>query len=39
MDYRTGAPGYNAARIIAEDLGIDPWWKPIDFREHLEKLR
>ncbi|MCC7346448.1 MAG: NAD(P)/FAD-dependent oxidoreductase [Variibacter sp.] len=20
------APGYNAARIIAEDLGVDPWW-------------
>ena len=20
------APGYNAARIIADDLGIDPWW-------------
>ena len=22
----TGANGYNAARRIAEDLGIDPWW-------------
>jgi phytoene dehydrogenase-like protein len=22
----TGAPGYNAARRIAEDLGIRPWW-------------
>jgi phytoene dehydrogenase-like protein len=22
----TGAPGYNAARRIVEDLGITPWW-------------
>jgi phytoene dehydrogenase-like protein len=22
----TGGPGYNAARRIAEDLGITPWW-------------
>jgi phytoene dehydrogenase-like protein len=35
----TGAPGYNAARIIAEDLGLGPWWKPLDFKEHLERLR
>ncbi|HVA88698.1 MAG TPA: hypothetical protein VNL71_02545, partial [Chloroflexota bacterium] len=30
----TGAPGYNAAGIIARDLGIDPWWHPHD----LEKV-
>jgi phytoene dehydrogenase-like protein len=35
----TGAPGYNAARVIAESLGIKPWWKPLDFKEHLERLR
>lgn len=35
----TGAPGYNASRIIAEELGIDSWWRPLDFKEHLEKLR
>lgn len=35
----TGAPGYNAAKIIAEDLGMDPWWKPLDFKEHLARLR
>ncbi|MEK7783113.1 MAG: NAD(P)/FAD-dependent oxidoreductase, partial [Candidatus Binatota bacterium] len=35
----TGAPGYNASRIIAEELGIDRWWRPLDFKEHLEKLR
>lgn len=24
----TGLPGYNAARIIAEDLKLTPWWNP-----------
>ncbi|WP_040840314.1 phytoene desaturase family protein [Nocardia brevicatena] len=23
-----GASGYNAAGVIADDLGIDPWWRP-----------
>ena len=32
----TGAPGYNAAKVIAESLGMKPWWRPVDFREHLE---
>ena len=35
----TGAPGYNATKIIAEDLGINLWWKPLDFKEHLTNLR
>ncbi len=35
----TGAPGYNAAKIMGEDLGIDPWWTPIDFKKHLAGLR
>ena len=34
----TGAPGYNAAQVIAESLGMKPWWKPVDFREHLKGL-
>lgn len=29
----TGAPGYNAAAIIARDLGIDVWWDPQDVRQ------
>ena len=28
----TGAPGYNAARVIAESLGIKPWWKPLTLK-------
>ena len=35
----TGAPGYNAARVIAESLGMKPWWQPVDFKQHLEGLR
>jgi phytoene dehydrogenase-like protein len=35
----TGAPGYNASKTIAEDLGINLWWKPLDFKEHLGRLR
>jgi len=35
----TGAPGYNAAQIIGRDLGLDLWWKPLNFSEHLERLR
>jgi phytoene dehydrogenase-like protein len=35
----TGAPGYNAARVIAESLGIKPWWSPVDLTTHLEGLR
>lgn len=26
----TGAPGYNAARVICEDLELNLWWKPPD---------
>lgn len=25
-----GAPGYNAANAIAEDVGIERWWTPVD---------
>ncbi|MGF1470428.1 MAG: phytoene desaturase family protein [Rubrobacteraceae bacterium] len=34
----SGGAGYITARIIAEDLGIEPWWKPVDVREKLEQL-
>ena len=29
----TGAPGYNSAKVIAQDLGLSPWWKPHDVRQ------
>jgi len=25
----TGGPGYNAANVIARDLGLQPWWRPL----------
>ena len=31
--HATGAPGYNAANAIAEDLGIAKWWPPYDPRK------
>jgi phytoene dehydrogenase-like protein len=34
----TGYPGYNAAGVIARDLGLDPWWKPSDVRAALAGL-
>jgi phytoene dehydrogenase-like protein len=33
-----GQPGYNAAGVVASDLGIDPWWSPTDAREALRSL-
>jgi phytoene dehydrogenase-like protein len=35
----SGGGGYISARVIAEDLGIRPWWKPVDAREALQSLR
>ncbi len=35
----TGGPGYNSAKAIAEDLGMDPWWKPLNFEERLNGLK
>jgi phytoene dehydrogenase-like protein len=29
----TGLCGYNAARVITEDLDVEPWWHPGDVRE------
>lgn len=31
--HATGAPGYNAANAIAEDLGIAKWWPPFQPRK------
>jgi phytoene dehydrogenase-like protein len=28
----TGQPGYNAAGVIAEDLGLDRWWPRLDLQ-------
>lgn len=33
-----GQPGYNAAGVVAEDLGIDEWWGPRDARIALHDL-
>jgi phytoene dehydrogenase-like protein len=33
-----GIPGYNAAGVVARDLGIEQWWKPPDIRSHLRSL-
>ena len=33
-----GQPGYNAAGVIAEDLGLERWWRPVDAREALAGL-
>jgi len=34
----TGQPGYNAARAIAEDLGMRPWWNPPDLEDLWSRL-
>jgi phytoene dehydrogenase-like protein len=34
----TGIPGFNAAGVVAQDLGVDPWWRPPDVRSHLGSL-
>ena len=33
----SGGAGYIAAGIIAEELGLKPWWKPENAREALEQ--
>jgi len=35
----TGAPGYNTARVIAEDLGLKLWWNPPDPRKVVSELK
>lgn len=34
----TGAPGHNAAGVIADDLGLGKWWNPPDIRAVLRSL-
>lgn len=34
----TGAPGYNAANIITEDLGAERWWNPPDPKQIWSNL-
>ncbi|GAA0995775.1 NAD(P)/FAD-dependent oxidoreductase [Acrocarpospora macrocephala] len=34
----TGGAGYIGAGVIASDLGITPWWTPMDARSELEGL-
>lgn len=34
----TGQPGYNAAGVVADDLGLDRWWRPPDIRALLSDL-
>lgn len=33
-----GAPGYIAAKVIHEELGLEPWWDPVDARASLASL-
>jgi phytoene dehydrogenase-like protein len=34
----TGGAGYISAGLIARDLGLNPWWKPMDARVELADL-
>ena len=34
----TGGPGYNAAAVILEDLGLSPWWSPRPISEQWRRL-
>ena len=34
----SGGAGYITAGLIAQDLGVKPWWKPWNAREDLAKL-
>jgi phytoene dehydrogenase-like protein len=34
----SGGAGYIAARVICEDLGIEPWWTPVDARRAIESF-
>lgn len=34
----SGGGGYITSRIVAEDLGLKPWWSPVDARRSLESL-
>ena len=34
----SGGAGYVCARIVCDDLGIKPWWKPMDARRAIERF-
>lgn len=34
----TGLCGYNAASVIARDLGLDPWWNPVPVEERWREV-
>lgn len=33
----SGGAGYISAKVICEDLGIGPWWTPVDARSAIER--
>jgi phytoene dehydrogenase-like protein len=33
----SGGAGYISAKVILEDLGIEPWWTPVDARSAIER--
>ena len=34
----SGGGGYIAAGIIARELGLEPWWTPVDARASLRNM-
>jgi phytoene dehydrogenase-like protein len=34
----SGGGGYIGSRVIVEDLGLKPWWSPVNVRQSLERL-
>ena len=34
----SGGAGYICARLICDDLGITPWWKPVDARAAIDRF-
>lgn len=34
----SGGAGYIVARLICDDLGVEPWWTPVDARTALERF-
>jgi phytoene dehydrogenase-like protein len=34
----SGGGGYISAKVICEDLGLTPWWKPVDARSSIREF-
>lgn len=34
----SGGGGYIASRVIVDDLGLTPWWEPVDVRRALQQI-